>query len=143
MFKNFGYNEHPLVIIKSCCFLRKKLVKCQVLVATELVSRRSVHWVPLTTSSVITSTRIQRANNLVSSGHLLIDHNVKKFSYNEHPATTSTFSCIKVLVVSGTQCTYFNCFSVRDSFLSPYMMLYLFENSKTFFPRSFVVSMDG
>ena len=47
-----------------------------------------VHWVPLTTSSVITSTRIQRANNLVSGRHHLIDHNVKKFGYNEHPATT-------------------------------------------------------
>ena len=53
---------------------------------------------------VITSNRIQKAKNLVSSGHHLIDRNVKKFGYNEHPATTSTFSCIKVLVVSGTQC---------------------------------------
>ena len=63
-----------------------------------------IHWVPLTTSSVITSTRIQRANNFVWSWHYLIHSNVKKFSYNKHPATTSTFSCIKVLVVSGTQC---------------------------------------
>ena len=64
----------------------------------------NLHWVPLT-SLVITSTRIQRANNLGSSKHHLIDCNIKKFGYNEHPAITSTFSCIKVLVVSGTQCT--------------------------------------
>ena len=31
----------------------------------------------------------------------------KKFSHNEHPATTNTFLCIKLLVVSGTQ---YNCF---------------------------------
>ena len=58
----------------------------------------------LTTGSVTTSTPLQWANNLVSSWHHLIDHNVKKFSYNKHLGTTSTFLCKKVLVVSGTQC---------------------------------------
>ena len=43
---------------------------------------------------------------LVSSLHHLIDYNVKKFSYNECPATTSTFSCNKLFVVSGTQFIY-------------------------------------
>ena len=63
-----------------------------------------LHWVPLTMSSVTTSTRLQQANNLVSHWHYLIDHNIKKFSYNKHRDITSTFLCIKVLVVSGTQC---------------------------------------
>ena len=67
----------------------------------QVFHRTKVHWVPLTTS-----TWIQRAKNLVSSWHHLIDHNVKMFSYNEHPATTSTFLCIKMLVVSGTQCIF-------------------------------------
>ena len=75
-----------------------------------------IHWVPLTRSSVITSTQIQRANNLLSSRHYLIDCNVKKFTYNEHPDTTSTFSCIKVLVVSGTQCKDKPCDKIQSIF---------------------------
>ena len=53
------------------------------------------------------STWIQRANNLVSSRHHLIDRNVKKFGCNEHVATVSTGSCIKVFVASGTQCSFY------------------------------------
>ena len=64
----------------------------------------TVHWVPLTTSSVTTSTQLLRADNFLSSLDPIIDYNVKKFSYNEHPVTTSTYLCIKMLVVSGTQC---------------------------------------
>ena len=64
-----------------------------------------VHRIPVTTSSVTTSNRLLWANNFQWNQHLLIDHNVKKFSYNEHPGSTSTFLCIKLLVVSGTQCT--------------------------------------
>ena len=36
-----------------------------------------------------------------------IDYNVKKFNENEHPATTSAFVCIKLFVISGTQCNWF------------------------------------
>ena len=36
----------------------------------------------------------------------IIDYNVKKFGYNEHPLITSSFFCIFLLVVSGTQCSY-------------------------------------
>ena len=62
-----------------------------------------VHWIPLTTSSVTTSNRLLGANNFQWNQHLLIDYNVKKFSDNEHPATTDIFLCIKLLVVSGTE----------------------------------------
>ena len=64
-----------------------------------------VHRIPVTTSSVTTSNRLLWANNFQWNQHLFIDHNVKKFSYNEHPGSTSTFLCIKLFVVSGTQCT--------------------------------------
>ena len=60
-----------------------------------------VYWIPVTTSSVTTSNRLLWANNFQGNQHLLIDHNVKKFSNNEHPGSTSTFLCIKLLVVSG------------------------------------------
>ena len=36
--------------------------------------------------------------------HLVPAYN--EFSYNKHPPTTSSFLCIFLLVVSGTQCTY-------------------------------------
>ena len=36
----------------------------------------------------------------------IIDCNVKKFNYNEHPLTTSRFFCIFLLVVSGIQCIF-------------------------------------
>ena len=36
----------------------------------------------------------------------IIECNVRKFGYNEHPLKTSSFFCIFLLVVSGTQCTY-------------------------------------
>ena len=45
-------------------------------------------------------------NNLVPSQHPIIDNNVKILYYYEHPVTTSTFSYIKVLVVSRTQCKW-------------------------------------
>ena len=51
-------------------------------------------------------TRLLQANNLLSSLQHLTDHNVKKFSYNQYPGTTSTFLCIKLLVLNGTQCTW-------------------------------------
>ena len=34
----------------------------------------------------------------------IIDSNVKKFGYFEHPPTTSSFLCIYLLVLSGAQC---------------------------------------
>ena len=61
---------------------------------------------PLTTSSVTMSTWLLRANNVLYSQCPLINYNVKKFSYKEHGATTSTFLCVKLLVVSGTQCMW-------------------------------------
>ena len=61
-----------------------------VLVTTQL------HFVPLTTSSVTTSKRLCIK---------IIDCNVKKFGYNEHPLVTCSFYCIFLLVVSGTQRT--------------------------------------
>ena len=33
------------------------------------------------------------------------DYNVKRFSFHEHPATTTTILCIKLLVVSRTRCS--------------------------------------
>ena len=35
----------------------------------------------------------------------IIDCNVKRFGYNEHPLITSTFFCIFLSVVHGTQCS--------------------------------------
>ena len=60
----------------------------------------------LTTSSVTTSTRLLRANNLLYNQYSLIDYNVKKCSYNEHPPTMNTFLCIKLLVIKGTHCSW-------------------------------------
>ena len=34
----------------------------------------------------------------------VIDSNVKKFGYYEHPPTTSSFLCFYLLVLGGTQC---------------------------------------
>ena len=51
-------------------------------------------------SSVTTSTRLLRANNLLYNQY----YKVKKFSYIEHPATTCTILCVKLLVVSEIQC---------------------------------------
>ena len=64
-----------------------------------------LHWILLTTFSVTIRTLLLRANNLLLSQHPLIDNDVKKSSYSKHPATTSTFLCIKLLFVRGTQCT--------------------------------------
>ena len=58
------------------------------------------------TESHLQRVRLQRANNLVPTQHPMIDNNVKMLCYKEPPVTASTFSCIKVLVVSGTQCTF-------------------------------------
>ena len=55
-----------------------------------------VHSIPLTTSSVTTSTRLQRADFVASKSFT-------KFGYNEHPVITSNFFCIFLLAVSGTQ----------------------------------------
>ena len=49
-----------------------------------------VHWFPLTTNSVTTSTRLLWANNLQLKQHFLISYNVKKFSYDEHPTARNT-----------------------------------------------------
>ena len=46
-----------------------------------------IHWVPLTTSSVTTITRLQRTVFFASKYFTAC--NVKKFGYNEHPLTTS------------------------------------------------------
>ena len=64
----------------------------------------TVLWAPLTTSSVT----IMNQHPTTKSGFLsnkIIDCNVKRFSYNEHPLTTSTFFCIFLSVVHGTQCS--------------------------------------
>ena len=58
-----------------------------------------LHWVPLTTSSVTMSTRLQWVGFFAS----IIDSNVKKFGYCEHPLRTSSFLFIYLLVISGTQ----------------------------------------
>ena len=55
-----------------------------------------LHRVPLTMSSVTTSRFLCIK---------IIDCNVKKLCYNEYPLITSSFFCIVLLVVSGTQCT--------------------------------------
>ena len=36
----------------------------------------------------------------------IIDCNVKKFSYNENPLIRSSYFCVFLLIVSGTQCTF-------------------------------------
>ena len=61
-----------------------------------------LHWVPLITSSVPTSTWLLSRFLCIK----IIDSSFKKFGHNEHPPTMSCFFCIFLLFVSGTQCRY-------------------------------------
>ena len=60
--------------------------------------------VPLTTSSVTISTRLQRTDFFASKQLTAIS---KTFGYNEHALITNSFFRILVLVVSATQCKWF------------------------------------
>ena len=64
---------------------------------------QQLHWIPLSTSSV-TASRFLCIK--------IIDSNVKKFSYYDHPPTTNNFLCIYLLVISETQCIYSSAFSM-------------------------------
>ena len=52
----------------------------------------------------------------------IIDSNVKKFGYNEHPLVTSGFLCIFLLIVSRTQCVKLQ--EAFDSLLKTYGSLF-------------------
>ena len=56
-----------------------------------------LHWIQLQRAPAITSRFLCT---------ILIESNVKKFGYNEHPPTTSSFFCIFLLVLSRTQCNW-------------------------------------
>ena len=62
-------------------------------------SNSKLHWIPLSASSATTSRFLCIK---------FIDRSVKKFGHNEHPLIMSSFFCIFVLVVNGTQCSYSN-----------------------------------
>ena len=52
--------------------------------------------------SATKSTRTQRVDFFCVK---IIGSNIKKFGYHEYPPTTSSFLCIYLIVISGTQCT--------------------------------------
>ena len=55
------------------------------------------------TGSRLQRVLLQRADFFA---YKIIVSNVKKFGYNEHSLIISSFICIFLLVVSGTQCLY-------------------------------------
>ena len=55
------------------------------------VSKSTLHWVPLSTSSVVTSRFLCLK---------ILDCNVKKFGYNKHLLIMNSFFCIFILIVS-------------------------------------------
>ena len=62
-------------------------------------SKHSIHWIPLTTSSVTTSTQLQQADFVLKSEHFSLTSMFKKCDYNQYHL--STFSRIKLFAESG------------------------------------------
>ena len=89
----FVKNCWCIVIFNNCRVILKGTTNLQTICLLRLFDLlRWIHWVPLTVSSVITSTRLQRVDFSHVQIFLSLTPMLNKFSYNEYRLQWAEFS---------------------------------------------------